>query len=39
MCVEPNTREGLRYVTDPEQLWELEGHPAWTAPYVWETNY
>jgi len=23
----------------PEAVWEAGGHPSWTAPYVWETNY
>jgi len=23
----------------PEERWEMEGRPAWTAPYVWQTSY
>jgi len=23
----------------PEERWEMEGRPAWTAPYVWQTRY
>jgi len=29
----------LQIMTPPEQWWEEQGRPSWTAPYVWETNY
>jgi len=29
----------LQVWLSPEEAWELQGLPAWDAPYVWESNF
>jgi len=38
-CRSEAPQRHLEYLEEPEAHWQQHSLPAWTAPYVWETNY